>query len=101
MKTLVKSFYILLFLCTTVSAELPKGKLIEKVECQAASGFSYALYLPSAYQPEKIWPVLFCFDARADGMLPAGLFQEAAEKYGYIIVSSNNSGSDDPSVPNL
>jgi predicted esterase len=101
MKALIKSFYILLFLCTAISAELPKGKLVEKVECQAAPSFSYALYLPSAYQVEKTWPVLFCFDARADGMLPAGLFQEAAEKYGYIIVSSNNSGSDDPSVPNL
>jgi predicted esterase len=103
MKTLLKPccIFLFLFLSTNLLAELPKGKLVEKVECQGAAGFSYALYLPSTYQPEKTWPVLFCFDARADGMLPAGLFQEGAEKYGYIIVSSNNSGSDDPSVPNL
>jgi predicted esterase len=91
---------LLLFLNPTV-AEFPKGKIIEKVECQGAPDFSYALYLPSSYQSEKSWPVLFCFDPRANGMNPAQLFQEAAEKYGYIIVSSNNSGSDDPSVPNM
>ncbi len=92
---------LLVLISTTVSAEFPKGKIVEKVECQGAPGFSYALYLPTAYQPEEIWPVLFCFDPRADGMRPAELFKDSAEKYGYIIISSNNSGSDDPSVPNL
>ena len=78
----------------------PKGKLIEKVQCLSAPEFSYVLYLPSAYTDQKKWPVLFCFDPRANGMVPAELFQPAAEKYGYIIVSSNNSGSDDASIPN-
>jgi predicted esterase len=93
-------FALFVFLNATV-AEFLTGKIVEKVECQGAPGFSYALYLPSSYQPEKTWPVLFAFDPRANGDVPAGLFQEGAEKYGYIIVSSNNSGSDDPSVPNL
>jgi tetratricopeptide (TPR) repeat protein len=83
------------------SGELPKGKAIEKVDCTGAPGFSYALYLPSAYTSEKGWPVLFIFDAEAKGMVPLELFKTAAEKYGYIIVSSNNSASDDPTVPNL
>jgi len=96
----VLCFALFLFLNAAV-AEFPTGKIIEKVECHQAPGFSYALYLPSSYQPEKTWPVLFCFDPRANGMNPAELFQEGAEKYGYIIISSNNSGSDDPSVPNL
>jgi dienelactone hydrolase len=82
-------------------AELPIGKAIEKVDCSGAPGFSYALYLPSTYTAEKTWPVLFCFDAEAKGMVPLELFKSAAEKYGYIIVSSNNSASDDPTVPNL
>jgi predicted esterase len=103
MKPFFKLFYIFLFvfLNTTISAELAKGKIIEKVECTGTPGFSYALYLPSSYDPQKMWPVLFCFDARANGMGPAELFREGAEKYGYIIVSSNNSGSDDPSIPNF
>jgi tetratricopeptide (TPR) repeat protein len=88
--------------CTFLMAqELRKGKAIEKVDCISAPGFSYALYLPSAYTTEKTWPVLFIFDADAQGMVPLKLFQSAAEKYGYIIVSSNNSASDDPTVPNL
>ncbi|MCI0447912.1 hypothetical protein L0152_32435, partial [bacterium] len=82
------------------SGELPKGKAIEKVDCTGAPGFSYALYLPSAYTSEKSWPVLFIFDAEAKGMVPLELFKSGAEKYGYIIVSSNNSASDDPTVPN-
>lgn len=97
-KSLCLAFF--LFLNTTV-AEFPTGKILEKVECQQAPSFTYALYLPSSYQPEKKWPVLFCFDPRANGVNPAELFREGAEKLGYIIVSSNNSGSDDPSVPNL
>jgi tetratricopeptide (TPR) repeat protein len=88
--------------CTfLIAQEFTKGKAIEKVDCTGASGFSYALYLPSAYSAEKTWPVLFIFDADAQGMVPLKLFQSAAEKYGYIIVSSNNSASDDPTVPNL
>jgi predicted esterase len=78
----------------------PKGKLIEKVQCSAAPEFSYVLYLPSTYDDQKKWPILFCFDPRANGMVPAKLFQAGAEKYGYIIMSSNNSGSDDASIPN-
>src|SRR5262245_16449176 len=84
-----------------MAQELPKGKALEKVDCTGAHGFSYALYLPSAYTADKTWPVLFIFDADARGMVPLELFKSAAEKYGYIIVSSNNSASDDPTVPNL
>ncbi len=82
------------------TSSLLKGKLIEKVQCTSAPEFSYALYLPTTYNEQKKWPVLFCFDPRANGVRPAELFQAAAEKYGYIIVSSNNSGSDDASIPN-
>lgn len=102
-KAIIQIFLNLVCLqCTFLMAqELPKGKAIEKVDCTGAPGFSYALYLPSAYMPEKIWPILFIFDADAQGMVPLELFKSGAEKYEYIIVSSNNSASDDPTVPNL
>jgi tetratricopeptide (TPR) repeat protein len=101
--TKIRIIFLLLSLQYTflMAQELPKGKAIEKVDCTGAPGFSYALYLPSAYTTEKTWPVLFIFDADAQGMVPLKLFQSGAEKYGYIIVSSNNSASDDPTVPNL
>ncbi|HKY06360.1 MAG TPA: hypothetical protein VJQ56_15800, partial [Blastocatellia bacterium] len=67
------------------------GRVVDKVECKADAGQSYALYVPSNYTPEKRWPVLYCFDPLARGRVPVEQFREAAEKYGYILAGSNNS----------
>jgi predicted esterase len=59
---------------------------------------SYALYLPSAYSPAKHWPLLLIFDPFARGEVSVKLFHDAAEKYGFILVGSNNSSNfKDPS----
>jgi dienelactone hydrolase len=71
--------------------ELPRGEVIESVACKADPQQSYALYLPSRYTPEKKWPMLYAFDPVARGKLPVSLFKEAAEKFGFIVVGSNNS----------
>lgn len=71
--------------------ELPRGEVIESVACKADPQQSYALYLPSRYTPEKKWPMLYAFDPGARGKLPVSLFKEAAEKFGFIVVGSNNS----------
>ena len=70
---------------------LPRGEVIEKVTCERQPSQSYALYLPSHFTPEKRWPFLIAFDPGARGKIPVELFRPAAEKYGYIVVSSNNS----------
>lgn len=67
------------------------GRLAEKITCAADPTQSYALYLPSNYDPTKKWPVLFCFDPGARGRRPVECFQGGAEKFGYIVVGSNNS----------
>jgi hypothetical protein len=60
---------------------------------------SYALYLPSGYSPAKRWPLLLVFDPFARGEVSVKLFHEAAEKYGFIVVGSNNSRNfEDPSA---
>ena len=60
---------------------------------------SYALYLPSAYSPVKRWPLLLVFDPFARGEVSVKLFHDAAEKYGFIVVGSNNSRNfQDPSA---
>src|SRR6478609_2736137 len=60
---------------------------------------SYALYLPSSYSPSKRWPLLLVFDPFARGEVSVKLFHEAAEKYGFIVVGSNNSRNfQDPSA---
>jgi tetratricopeptide (TPR) repeat protein len=72
-------------------APLPTGTLVERVVCQGDSSQSYALYLPSGYASAKRWPIIYAFDPFARGKVPVQLYQEAAEKYGYIVVGSNNS----------
>jgi predicted esterase len=82
-------------------AELPRGTLVEKVTCAGAPGQAYALYLPSNYTPDRRWPILYAFDARANGRRVAELFQPAAETHGWILVSSWNTASDGPAEPNF
>lgn len=77
--------------CVLGAQDLPKGQVIDEVKCQADATQSYALYLPSNYSPDKKWPVLMGFDARARGRNPVERYQAAAEKYGYIVAGSNNS----------
>ncbi|HXZ78372.1 MAG TPA: hypothetical protein VEG30_00470 [Terriglobales bacterium] len=74
--------------------------MIEKVTAIAQPVQSYALYLPSNYTAQKKWPILFAFDPSADGKIPVDKFREAAEKYGYIVVGSNNS-QNGPFAPEL
>lgn len=77
---------------------LPTGKVIEQVICQGDAKQGYALYLPSQYSAARKWPILYGFDPAARGLRPVELFKEAAERYGYIVVGSNNSrnGADVP-----
>ena len=56
---------------------------------------------PPAYTPDRAWPILYAFDARGQALVPAKAFQEAAEKYGWIVASSYNSASDGLIDPNF
>jgi len=69
----------------------PTGKVIDKVSCKTDTSQSYALYLPKAYDTKKLYPVIYAFDPHKTGKLPVANYAELAEKYGYIIVGSNNS----------
>jgi predicted esterase len=68
-----------------------KAQIIEKVICAKDPQQSYALYLPSNYDPARKWPVIYAFDPGARGKIPVTQFKDAAEKYGWIVVGSNNS----------
>jgi predicted esterase len=60
----------------------------------------YTLYLPAAYDPEGSQPVLLIFDPRGRARMAAELFREAADRYGWILVSSNDTRSDTGWEPN-
>src|SRR5258708_10371935 len=75
------------------------GAVHASVAVAADPSNSYALYLPSAYSPAKHWPLLLIFDPFARGEVSVKLFHDAAEKYGFILVGSNNSSNfKDPST---
>ena len=76
---------------STRAAEIPKGRVLEKVACASDNSQTYALYLPTTFEPARKWPVLFCFDPGARGKVPVERFQAAAEKFGYVVAGSNNS----------
>jgi len=69
----------------------PKGQVIPKVVCAANPRFSYALYLPTGYREDRPCPVLFGFSPSGLGEEPVRLFQHAAERFGWLVVGSNDS----------
>jgi len=73
------------------SQAFPVGTIVPKVAALAKPEQSYALYLPSQYSPGKLWPIVYAFDPGARGRVPVELMKDAAERYGYIVVGSNNS----------
>ncbi|MFH1369490.1 MAG: discoidin domain-containing protein [Elusimicrobiota bacterium] len=67
------------------------GVVNRKVKCKDAPDQSYALYLPSCYDPaKKSWPVVYGFSPDAMGEDPVKLLKDSAEKHGFIIIGSNN-----------
>ena len=70
---------------------LPRGTIVDDVTCAGDAGQSYALYVPSAYSPERKWNLLLAFHPGARGRLMVEKFQAAAEQYGYIVAGSNTS----------
>jgi predicted esterase len=75
--------------------------MVEGISCASDPSQSYTLYLPSTYAKGSRFPVLLVFDPRGRSQLAAEIFRDAAETYGWIIVSSDNTRSDGPWEPNL
>ncbi len=69
---------------------LTRGKVLDTINCNETSGQSYALYLPESYDPEIPHAIIYIFDPAARGALGVNVFREAAERYGFILVCSNN-----------
>jgi predicted esterase len=89
---------LLLFITTRFAVQaqdnqtvIPLGQVVEKVVCTRDPNQTYALYLPSNYVSTRKWPILYALDPAARGKVPVERFKEAAEKFGWIIVGSNNS----------
>ncbi|HEX2934728.1 MAG TPA: hypothetical protein VHO72_05190 [Bacteroidales bacterium] len=64
---------------------------VSTIKCSEDTTQSYSLYLPSSFDNKKQWPLIFLYDPHGNGNLSIENFKEAAERYGYILVGSNNS----------
>jgi hypothetical protein len=89
------TFFFLTFVCAAQicragAQEFKTGEIQDAIVCRESPGQSYALYLPSDYSPDRTWPVLYALDPGARGRLPLEHFRDAAEKYHYLVVGSNN-----------
>jgi len=69
---------------------LPRGTVVDPIQCADDPAQTYALFLPSTYSPERKWSLLLAFHPAACGRLMVEKFQAAAERYGYIVAASNN-----------
>jgi predicted esterase len=93
----------LVLLLQAPAAALPRtaaGEIADPVPCVSNPRFTFALYLPTKFTPEKAWPILYVFDPRGRGKIAAELFREVAERRGFIVASSNDTQSDNPKAPN-
>jgi predicted esterase len=81
--------------------QVPVGEMVRGIACASDPTQTYTLYLPSTYERGERYPVLLVFDPRGRSELAAEIFRDAAETYGWILVSSDNTRSDGPWEPNL
>ncbi len=85
------------------SQAAPSGKpggLVDGIACVSDPSQTYALYLPSTFTTDRKWPLIVVFDPRGRGAHAAEIFQDAAERLGWIVASSNNTRSDGAWEPN-
>lgn len=87
-------------LAAVLAADPARGRLVERVAAGADASQTYTLYLPTAACPPRGCPLLLVFDPRGRGTPAARLFQPAAEEFGWIVLSSNDTRSDGPWEPN-
>jgi len=81
------SFYLISGQAKTIV----KGKIIDSVFVKNDLKESFTLYIPNNYVASNLSPIVFIFEPAARGITGIRPFIKAAEKYGYILVCSNNS----------
>ncbi|MBC8768017.1 alpha/beta hydrolase [Arenibacter sp. BSSL-BM3] len=91
----MKKFIILLFLGTVFFGNsqqltLKKGIVMDSIAVKDSISESFSLYLPTSFEMDQNWPILFVFDMAGRGKQAIRMFKDAAEKQGYILAASNN-----------
>jgi len=74
-----------------IKQELKPGEVVPSLACSSDATQSFALYLPKDYSTSKKFPVIIFFDPHGSGAYPVGLFKSLADKFGFILMGSNDS----------
>jgi predicted esterase len=77
-----------------------KGQVLGRLVTRGDSTFSYAAYIPRRYTPEHPAPLLLVLDPRGRADLAIQLMVPAAERLGWLVMSSYDTRGDDPKAPN-
>src|ERR1044071_3078099 len=85
----LRALLALLFALPAAAQDFPRGRF-KTVVIQGNPSQSYVLYLPTAYRPDRKWPILYVLDARSNGAEAGQRFLAGAERYGFIVASSTN-----------
>ena len=80
---------------------LTKGQITEGIACARDPSQTYSVFVPLTYDAGRKQPALLVFDPRGRGTLAAEIFRPAAERLGWIVISSNDTRSDGSMDPNL
>jgi hypothetical protein len=77
-------------LCNSQQMTLKKGVVIDSIAIKDSISESYSLYIPTNFEMDRNWPILFVFDMEGKGKQAIRMFTGAAEKHGYLLAASNN-----------
>ena len=78
------------FLGNSQQMTLKKGVVIDSIAVKDSISENFSLYIPTSFEMDKNWPILFVFDMEGRGRQAIRMFIGAAEKLGYILAASNN-----------
>ncbi len=70
---------------------LEKGIVHDSLTVSGTNNETFALYLPKSYQENTLSSIIFIFEPAARGSIGIQPFISASEKYGHILVCSNDS----------
>ncbi|MEM9648867.1 MAG: hypothetical protein AAF969_10315 [Bacteroidota bacterium] len=85
------SVCVLLGLFLNAQTEFEVSKIHDSISVKGSPNETFALYLPGSFSSDRLSPIVFIFDPGARGTVGIAPFIPASEKYGHILVCSNNS----------
>lgn len=77
-----------------------KGTVLGRLAAREDSNFHFAAYIPRHYAADHPAPLLLVLDPRGRAEQSIELMVPAAERLGWIVLSSYDTRSDDPHAPN-